>query len=382
MGLTKISGFFSYAHDDDVCGRLRMLRDDLIAEYRQLTGNDLELFLDRDDIQWGDRWDKNIEAGIDSSSFFIPVLSPLYFKSSYCCERELKQFLGKVERESAAELLLPIYYVGLDYAEGGLESDLVEQVFGYQYEDWREIRFAERCTEKYRRAVNRLAARLAKADGEIWKRSTETERAGAAARGREGAGKTAEQETPLDVEEPDENGFLVEGTQRIAELSNEFVPHVDEVNASMAEIGRIVSDCADEMDSMGAQGPKAMTTLLSKLSRDLDPVADKYLAEAEECSGLIGVLDSTVRGVTKRLKELQAIDCASEGESEEGWDSAIEELVETASGTRGALGTFSSQISFLKGLSRVLYKPLRKIERANMLMDSVLDTASRWSSVR
>ena len=114
MGLTAISGFFSYAHDDDAYGRLSMLRDDLIVEYRQITGDELELFIDRDDIRWGDRWEDNIGSGIDSSFFFIPILTPLYFQSFYCCNKELKQFLDKVERENAEELLLPIYYIGLD----------------------------------------------------------------------------------------------------------------------------------------------------------------------------------------------------------------------------------------------------------------------------
>lgn len=380
MGLTKISGFFSYAHGDDVCGRLRMLRDDLIAEYRQLTGNDLELFLDRDDIQWGDKWDRNIEAGIDSSSFFIPVLSPLYFKSSYCCEKELRQFLGKVERENASELLLPIYYVGLDYAEEDLETDLIERVFGFQYEDWREVRFAERCTETYRRAVNRLAGRLAKADREIWLRSSEAEeRRSTSSVERTGNEAVTEREVSCAAGGPEDRVFLVEGTNRVTELSDEFTSHVEEVNAKMTKIGRIVNGYAEEMNSAGVRGPKAMTALFSRLAADLDPVADEYLAEAEECSSLIGELDSTVCGVAARLKELQTLDSESREKDEADWDRAIVGLVEAASGARGPLGTFNSQVSVLKGLSRVLYTPLRKIERANTLMDGVLEMASRWS---
>lgn len=381
MSLTKISGFFSYAHDDDVCGRLRMLRDDLIAEYRQLTGNDLELFLDRDDIKWGDRWEKNIGAGIDSSSFFIPVLSPLYFKSEYCRERELRQFLEKVERESAKELLLPIYYVDLDYVEKDIDAELIRRVFGYQYEDWREIRFAERCTEKYRRAVGRLASRLVGADREIWLRSTGSEdNADTPVAERGESVPDAEREIPSDEENPDGKGFLMEETERLNQLSGEFVPHVEQVAKKMEKIGQIVKDYTGRVDAAGKGGPKAMTALFTQLATDLDPVADGYLAEAEECSNLMDGLDSSMRAIAARRNDLQALNDVSSAEDADDYRHSVDELVEVAGNVRGSLGTFNSQITVLKGLSRVLYRPLRKIERANILMDDVLGTAAKWSS--
>lgn len=380
MSLTKISGFFSYAHEDDVCGRLHMLRDDLIAEYKQLTGNDLELFLDRDDIKWGDRWDKNIEAGIDSSSFFIPVLSPLYFKSTYCRERELRQFLEKVERESARELLLPIYYVDLDYAEKEIDAELIRRVFGYQYEDWREIRFAERCTEKYRRAVNRLATRLMSADREIWLRSTGSEDGEGPVAKQEESAPDVEREIPSDEDESDGKGFLLEETERLKKLSGEFVPHVEQVTKKMEKIGEVVKDYTGRVDTASKGGPKAMTELFTQLATDLDPVAEGYLADAEECSNLMDGLDSSMRAIAARRNDLQALNVASGEKGADDYGSSVGKLVEVAGSVRGSLGTFNSQITVLKGLSRVLNRPLRKIERANILMDDVLGTAAKWFS--
>ena len=79
MGLTLNKGFFSYAHGDDVRNSLTELKQDLITEYHQVTGEELQIFFDKDGISWGDLWQDNIVAGIDSSAFFIPILSPLYF---------------------------------------------------------------------------------------------------------------------------------------------------------------------------------------------------------------------------------------------------------------------------------------------------------------
>lgn len=380
MGLTTVSGFFSYAHGDDAYGRLRMLKDDLVTEYKQLTGDELELFFDRDGLQWGDRWEANITKGIDSSSFFIPILSPLYFKS-YNCETELRQFLGKVERESAAELLLPIYFVGLDHADFAVESELVKKVFEFQYEDWRGIRFAERDSERYRAAVGRLACRLAHANRDIQERSEHQKKDEANPSPDDTRCQTESGlEEVFSGEECEDDGFLIESTQKLTELSEKFVPHVNSFNKKMSEIDSLVRGYTDRMNVEGPKGPKAMTALLARLSAELDPVADSYLEEAEACTNVIVELDVTVHTVSSKWEELGALGFNDAGDTGYSvWANSLAEMVQAAEGARAPLGTFSNQISVLKGVSRVLYKPLRKIERANTLMDGVLETVSRWA---
>jgi hypothetical protein len=56
--MAAINGFWSYVQADDEAerGRIALLAQDLRAEFEMLTGESIELFLDRDSIEWGDAW--------------------------------------------------------------------------------------------------------------------------------------------------------------------------------------------------------------------------------------------------------------------------------------------------------------------------------------
>lgn len=86
-------GFWSYVHADDEAegGRIACLARDVSSQFEMLTGDTLELFLDRDAIKWGDDWKNKVDSSLASVAFFIPVLTPRYFKSPEC-RRELQFF--------------------------------------------------------------------------------------------------------------------------------------------------------------------------------------------------------------------------------------------------------------------------------------------------
>ncbi len=71
-------GFWSYVHADDNAegGRVTQLAMDLVAQYEMLTGESIELFLDRDDLQWGSDWRASVDGSLSTTAFFIPVLTP------------------------------------------------------------------------------------------------------------------------------------------------------------------------------------------------------------------------------------------------------------------------------------------------------------------
>ena len=389
--LTKVSGFFSYAHDDDMCNRLSMLREDLVAEYRQITGDELELFIDREGIEWGDRWARNIEASIDSSMFFIPVLSPLYFRSFYC-QQELEQFLRKVEKENARELLLPIYYVDTAYAELGASDGAMKRVFEFQYEDWREMRFAERRSEKYRAAVGQLALRLAKANRNLEQRAAEAVSAepvdesldedvdtGVAALGEETPEVPSTSGDERLGEEGEPEGFLMDSTQGAIDLANEFSPHMNAATEKMKKVGEVVEKYTDDVRQAASKGPREATAVFARLAEKLDPISDDYLAEAKACAEIMAKLDPEVRSATAAWERIRSASGSGDVATGGGWRKSVDGMVSAAEGARPSLRSFNGQVGVLKGVSRVLYGPLRKIERANILLDGVLETAAGWS---
>lgn len=54
--MTAAGGFWSYVHADDEAdaGRVAQLARDVVAQFEMLTGEPIELFLDRDALAWGD----------------------------------------------------------------------------------------------------------------------------------------------------------------------------------------------------------------------------------------------------------------------------------------------------------------------------------------
>src|SRR5262249_9084261 len=78
--------FMSYIHEDDNHDRgfLTQFRERLTGEIRIQIGQEFLIFQDRKDIQWGQNWKKRIEESLDEVMFFIPILTPGFFKSKYC----------------------------------------------------------------------------------------------------------------------------------------------------------------------------------------------------------------------------------------------------------------------------------------------------------
>ncbi len=163
MALSDAAGFWSYTRKDDELegGRIRRLAEKLRAEFALLTGAELELFVDRDGIEWGDAWRSRIDEALAATTFFIPIITPRYFERREC-RHELLTFIGHAKSLGMEELLLPILYVQVSdlIGEGASTDEAVAIVAATQWVDWRNLRLEEEDSGRYRQAVNRLAARL------------------------------------------------------------------------------------------------------------------------------------------------------------------------------------------------------------------------------
>ncbi|UOQ87974.1 toll/interleukin-1 receptor domain-containing protein [Agromyces endophyticus] len=158
-----LSGFWSYVHADDDAegGRIAQLGRDIAAQFELLTGESIELFLDRDSLEWGAQWRERIETSLAAIAFFVPVLTPRYFASA-ACRSELQTFSRRADQLGLRALLLPVLYADLYFDEG--EDELVELARSFQWVDWRELRFSDRTDGSYRRTVHDLAQRLVTAN--------------------------------------------------------------------------------------------------------------------------------------------------------------------------------------------------------------------------
>ena len=88
MPAPRPMAFMSYARFDDEHNnwRLSEFHDRLSAEVQSQTGEEFNIFQDRQDIKWGQAWKERIEESIDEVTFFIPIVTPSFFNSSPCRE--------------------------------------------------------------------------------------------------------------------------------------------------------------------------------------------------------------------------------------------------------------------------------------------------------
>jgi len=161
MDNIAFDAFWSYAHDDDdkSGGKVRQVAQALEDEFSLVTGDDLQLFLDRKSLKWGDVWRERVEEAIGEVPFFIPIITPKFLKSDEC-RRELVKFSGEAKSRGMDALLLPILYIDVQ----GLTEDNPDEVLALiartQYVDWTKFRLLDPSDSRVQQAVNDLALRI------------------------------------------------------------------------------------------------------------------------------------------------------------------------------------------------------------------------------
>ncbi len=161
MGAGPVA-FLSYSHDDDKShnGNITRLREQLATHVEELTGDKFEIFQDRDSLAWGDSWRDRLVDSIDAVTFFLPILSPKFFKSDFC-RKEVEQFLAREKTQGRRDLILPIVFVPIAHVKG---DELLRALLERQHEDVTELRLKAwtdyAWIERVAKMAERIAARL------------------------------------------------------------------------------------------------------------------------------------------------------------------------------------------------------------------------------
>lgn len=110
--MSHAKGFWSYVHKDDTAekGRITQLARDVTDQYEMITAETISLFVDHDEISWGNAWSDVVDHGLEAAAFFVPIIIPRYFLSSEC-RRELLTFARRAEAFGVTKLIMPILYI-------------------------------------------------------------------------------------------------------------------------------------------------------------------------------------------------------------------------------------------------------------------------------
>ena len=362
--MSSIDGFWSYVHADDEAeqGRIAQLARDVSQQFELLTGESIKLFLDRDELNWGDDWRLKVDSSLSSIAFFVPVITPRYFKSGEC-RRELNFFARQAERLGVQELVLPVLWVNFPAFHDEKPSDeLMARVHKFQWSDWTELKFAERISGDYRRAVNELANRLVQAN--------------------EAAEKKAALVNDVEVPETDSDVDVSGTLDKLGDMENS-IPQMsdilDKVGKAIEEIGRAMRDATEEIESNPGSNTGFATRLrvARKLAEDLAKPAASVHGLGNDFASSLNNVDEGVRIIIARAPEEIAEDPSSKANFTTFFV-AIREMVLQAQIGLSAVSKMIDQISPVEKMSRDLRKPLRILREGLTLFVDGLTVMQGW----
>jgi hypothetical protein len=350
-------GFWSYVHadDEDDHGRILALAEDLESAYRLQTGERLNLFVDRDDVEWGAAWKERIDNAIAGTTFFIPIITPSYFKSPEC-RRELLKFTREAEALGLTELLTSVYWVRVPTLQDAPEAshdEAIRLVAKYNWQDLRDQRLEDRDSALYRKSLSKLAEKLedrAQRAAEVGDVPT-----------------TAILDSPPSVEvggvemqapeELDDGGVLdhlagaEEAVPRVGGLLTELMERIEMV-------GDLTQNASGDIDAATrrGQGAKAALAVTNRLAHELADPASAIASIGREYGQVLAEVDL---GIHAQLDLIEEAGQLSDAEKEN-----LREVVSlrTAS-TQGAngLNAMLESMEPISKLSRSLRAPLGEL---------------------
>ena len=132
-----VRAFCSYAHadNDEFSNTVQVLVADLCSLHEAETGRPLDIFFDREKIGWGEDLRSSISNAVENATFFIPVITARYFRSSWCRD-EFLSFYSKCRAIGVDELILPIILAGRTEITEDSPDEIIRMVSSVRYIDW------------------------------------------------------------------------------------------------------------------------------------------------------------------------------------------------------------------------------------------------------
>lgn len=160
------TGFWSYTSQDDSAsrGRLSRLRSMLADEIQQGVGRipRVNIFQDVAAIPPGTDWEKQIREAIAQASFLIPIITPGFLQSEWCCN-ELLYFREHERTQGRDDLIFPIYYNDVTDFETFRRAELYDPnvlrlLRERQWVDFRDLRHSDLDSEAVAKRIERVAS--------------------------------------------------------------------------------------------------------------------------------------------------------------------------------------------------------------------------------
>ncbi len=164
----QYDAFLSYTRTDDEFfgGAITSLRKFLELGVQVVTGDrGFNIFQDIDGIEFGEKWQSRLDQAISDTTFLIPVMTPLFFRSD-ACRDELKKFMEHERKTGRGDLILPVYFVTtplLEQDDLRKNDSLARELSARQRYDWRLRADLPVTDPQTRTAIKELSEKIASA---------------------------------------------------------------------------------------------------------------------------------------------------------------------------------------------------------------------------
>ena len=368
-------GFLSYSHLDDEAdgGRIRRLAQKIQAEYRVLTGDQLEIFVDRSDLRWGQKWRERIDGALQSTTFFIPVLSPSFFASDEC-RKEFLNFFNTTRSLGVPRYLLAIRYAPVDDLVEGSADQAKAIAAETQYKSWDTLRLEDENSAVHRAAINDLATELRTLMREVQAQPAQAATAKGASREEvpdesPERGQSASNSSSSSLDEEDPYGDAPSPVDLVAELPERASAWTETMNefrdANQEFNSRLTAGSADlDVANQGKNAFAAKIVILRRVADELErpsmvleDIGERYMRALLELDPSFRAFAEIARNQVNPTDE----DRRSLNEAQKSVRSMVSAGREAAASVRGAIKSGRG----LARISRDLRPVLRRYETAS-----------------
>jgi hypothetical protein len=364
--------FWSYVHRDDQAenGRIVQLAHDVTAQYEMITGETLNPFVDRDSIALGENWREQIDRSLVTAAFFVPILTPRYFISREC-RRELQTFAREADRLGVRDLILSLIYEDVpELSDDTTQDELIKLIKTFQFQDWRELRFADRNSSEYRRATAAFAKRLVEANRKIIDGDMAAILSDAARPPTPTPDSSASDDGPglIDVLAIGQDA-LPAMNQTIVDLSAELNKFNEYTNQAVSSIK------ASDEAGKGAPGrlvvARELAQRLAEPAERVFMIANNYSAQMYDIDPAVRTLISMAPKSIENSPDERATICT--------FFNAVSTMAKNTHDMVTSLGGFQESLTQGESLSRDLRPPLRKIKQGLTIILEASSITDGWA---
>jgi hypothetical protein len=353
--------FLSYAQADDLV--LEFI-EPFVASLKHMAfadqGRQLEVFVDRQSIGWGDDWQAAVRRGIDSATVFMPVVTRQYFDRPACRE-ELLTFYSEAKALGVTNLLLPVVLLGHSYISADSQDVAARIISERQFRDLKEAWMAGSRSATWRAVIVQLASELV----------------GAAV----AAERSLAEIVPSHAVSTSSSGDDEDDAPGAAEVGAALEEFGEKSQELLMSLGQVLTDVPGILPSpqnLPELSPAEARNVMYEVAARMRPLGIQFQERGREFETVAMRTDEIMRAYVRYLREHRMDDVLErERESLVGAEEAMAPVVEA----EGFLADFLDQLRPMEVISAPMRNSLRGFREGGKAIRSAIAIMRGWPGI-